>query len=210
MLDPDQVLAYAQADFEGPHSNFITLFSEKNKGDEPEGLVLDMGCGPGDITFRFASRFAKARIHAVDGSLEMIKYANNQLSLKPDIKDNIMFIISTLQDYKPLDKYDCVISNSLLHHMADPAIFWENLIRLSGPQTKVFVMDLLRPRGMEEAMILTNKYAGDEPDVLKKDFYNSLLAAFEVGEVENQINKAGLDLKVEQVSDRHLITYGSV
>jgi len=48
-----------------------------------------------------------------------------------------------------------------------------------------------------------------EAPVLKEDFYNSLLAAFEPGEIEAQLREAGLGaLQIEQVSDRHLAVWG--
>ena len=208
MLEPDQVRAYAEADFEEPHSNFINLFNEKFPDDIPGGLVLDLGCGPGDISFRFATAFQDTQIHAVDGSMEMLKYANGLLSNKTDIKNRIIFIHSTIQDYNPIDKYDYIISNSLLHHLVDPMVLWVSVKNFSNIKCRFFIMDLLRPESIEDAMKLTNKYFKDAPGVLKKDFHNSLLAAFEVDEVVNQLATAGLDLTVEQVSDRHLIVYG--
>ena len=208
MLDPEQVAAYAKADFEEPNSNFIYLFKEKFPDYTPEGLVLDLGCGPGDISFRFVSAFPDTLIHAVDGSLEMINYGTNLLSERLDIKNKIIFIHSTVQCYAPVDKYDYIISNSILHHLGDPMVLWESIKTFSKIGSRVFVMDLLRPESIEDAMSLTSKYTKDEPDILKRDFYNSLLAAFKINEVIDQMVKAGIDLKVEQVSDRHLIVYG--
>ncbi|HKQ32116.1 MAG TPA: SAM-dependent methyltransferase, partial [Thermodesulfobacteriota bacterium] len=61
----------------------------------------------------------------------------------------------------------------------------------------------------DEARRLVETYSPDEPDILKRDFYNSLLAAFETGEVKTQLVEAGLgSFTVERASDRHLIVYG--
>jgi len=208
MLEPEQVAAYAKADFEEPHSNFVKLFKKNFPDDEPHGLVLDLGCGPGDISFRFASAFPNILIHAVDGSLEMIKYGDNLLFKEAEIKDKIIFIHSRIQDYDPLDRYDYIISNSLLHHLGDRMLLWESIKKYKKEETRIFIMDLLRPASIEQAMELTNKYFKNEPAVLKRDFHNSLLAAFEIEEVKLQISSSGLNLTVEQVSDRHLIAYG--
>jgi len=52
-------------------------------------------------------------------------------------------------------------------------------------------------------------YSGDEPEILRTDFFNSLLAAFTPAEVEAQLAEAGLaDLRVEATSDRHLMISG--
>ena len=47
--------------------------------------------------------------------------------------------------------------------------------------------------------------------MLKRDFHQSLLAAYTPDEVRAQLATAGLDqLKVEAVSDRHLIVWGRI
>jgi hypothetical protein len=51
--------------------------------------------------------------------------------------------------------------------------------------------------------------SGDEPEVLKKDFYNSLLAAFEPKEIQDQLEETGLGhLSIRQISDRHITISG--
>ena len=71
-------------------------------------------------------------------------------------------------------------------------------------------MDLMRPGTKEKAKELVSMYAADAPEILKEDFYNSLLASYTVDEVREQLNKTGLALSVEAVSDRHLIAWGSI
>jgi hypothetical protein len=51
------------------------------------------------------------------------------------------------------------------------------------PGAPVLVMDLMRPASPAAAEALVEQYAAGEPEVLRRDFYNSLLAAFEPGEV---------------------------
>jgi hypothetical protein len=68
---------------------------------------------------------------------------------------------------------------------------------------------LKRPESITEAGRLRDTYAKDEPEVLRRDFYNSLLAAFEVGEIQAQLQDEGLaGLNVKAVSDRHLVISG--
>ncbi len=56
---------------------------------------------------------------------------------------------------------------------------------------------------------LHHRDAGEEPEVLRTDFFNSLLAAYRPSEVEEQLERAGLDpLSLEVVSDRHFIVWG--
>ena len=54
-----------------------------------------------------------------------------------------------------------------------------------------------------------DQYAAGEPEVLRRDFFNSLVAAFERGEVRAQLGRAGLGhFTVAEASDRHLLVRG--
>ena len=209
MEDPEQALAYGMADFEEPHSNFIKLLLSNCPIPGDIGAVLDLGCGTGDITFRVARAFPKAVIDAVDGSEAMLYYAGEGLGKKPEFEERIHFIRCKLENFEPGKSYDLIASNSLLHHIPEPARFWQDIKRLSRRGTFVFIMDLLRPGSTSEARRLVETYSPDEPDILKRDFYNSLLASFEIEEVKTQLHEAGLgSFTAERVSDRHLIVYG--
>lgn len=146
MEDPEQALAYGMADFEEPHSNFIKLLLSDCPLPEDIGAVLDLGCGTGDITFRVARSFPEAVVDAVDGSEAMLYHAREGLGKMPEFGERIRFIHCKLEDFEPGKSYDLIVSNSLLHHIPDPARFWRDIKRLSGRGTSVFIMDLLRPR----------------------------------------------------------------
>jgi hypothetical protein len=106
--------------------------------------------------------------------------------------------------------YDLIISTSFLHHLSDPSSLWKTIVEYASSGTKIFVYDLLRPSSQEEASRLVNLYSGSEPGVLRKDFFHSLLAAFEPEEVEQQLMLARLpELMLKVVSDRHLIVFGT-
>jgi hypothetical protein len=73
----------------------------------------------------------------------------------------------------------------------------------------IFIMDLTRPETEQAALELVNTYSGDEPEILRQDFYNSLCAAFTPEEVANQLVTGGIGhLKVAIISDRHMLIYG--
>ena len=59
MDDEAQALAYARADFAEPHDRFVALLRERVGA--PAGRALDLGCGPGDVTFRVARAFPAVR-----------------------------------------------------------------------------------------------------------------------------------------------------
>jgi SAM-dependent methyltransferase len=122
--------------------------------------------------------------------------------------------ISCFQGYLPGARlpqpdYEIILSSSLLHHLAEPGTLWDSLRQLGRPGTRVFVMDLLRPGSTQQADRLVERYAGDEPDILRQDFRNSLCAAYTPDEISAQLRAHRLHrLDLEVVSDRHFIVHG--
>ncbi len=209
MDDIDQVKAYAEADFNTPHNDFIDQLQTLINDPNFSGTALDLGCGPGDISFRFAKAFPSAKLHALDGSEPMLNYA--KAALTPDQTEQIHFIKGLLPDViLPQSSYEIIFSNSLLHHLPDPQVLWQTIKKYAKPRSVIFVMDLLRPGSIEEAQEMVNKYAANEPDVLQRDFYNSLLAAFSMKEINTQLAQASLNLHIVQVSDRHVLISGVI
>ncbi len=210
MDDEAQARAYAEADFEEPNSHFAALYDEFI-GRLPEGAaVLDLGCGPGDITLRIAAAHPQIEIHGLDGSAAMLAFGHAALAQQPGLRERVSFIEGLVPDaLLPRARYDAVISNSLLHHLHDPETLWRMIQARARPGAPVLVMDLMRPADEPAAQALVAQYAANEPEVLRRDFYNSLLAAFELDEVRQQLELAGLArLEVKPVSDRHLLVSG--
>lgn len=210
MIGVEQARAYAAADFEEPHSTVIRLFRETFGTCLPGRTVIDLGCGPGDITFRFARAYPECVIHGIDGSEAMLAEARRALARIPEFDGRVVFVHGTLPDVElPLPLYDVVISNSLLHHLHDPMVLWETIKCCASPGAAVFIVDLKRPESEEEARRLTERYCKTEPDILRRDFFNSLCAAFEAAEIRDQLRKAGLDgFIVREISDRHVMIAG--
>lgn len=210
MEGDDQARAYAEADFSEPHNNFIALFQQLFSSYKINGYVLDFGCGPADIAIRFAKAHESCIVHGIDGSEAMLFYGKQAIERSPEIQNRVKLFHKTLPTESLLNsKYDVIICNSLLHHLANPQILWDTIKCYANSNAPVFVMDLKRPDSQNEARILTDKYTSDEPEILRNDFYNSLLAAYEIDEVKDQLKIARLEkFCVKQVSDRHLIVYG--
>lgn len=209
MDDAVQARAYADADFESAHQAFIHLFQEKFPQLEITNEVLDLGCGPCDISRRFANAFPDAILHAVDGATSMLQEAD-RLNKQHGLNKRIRLIESRLPNLDlPQQHYHTIISNSLLHHLHAPHVLWQTIQSHAKPFANVFVMDLMRPETKEMAEALVEQYAIHEPEILKQDFYHSLCAAFTPDEVQEQLDDHSLSqLSVEIVSDRHMIIYG--
>ncbi len=208
MEDAEQALAYSEADFSEPHNRFVDKFDEMFPDAPEEGFALDLGCGPADVSCRFAKRHPGLVIHGVDGSEAMLAPGRGRIA-RLGLEQRVKLFRILLPNELPRPHYDIVISNSLLHHLPDPQILWATVKRAGTPGAPLFAMDLMRPESRRRAEQLTRLYAGGEPEVLRRDFFNSLLAAFTEEEVRRQLQSAGLEsVHVTAASDRHLIVYG--
>lgn len=209
MDDVEQVLAYAQADFSQENQGFVDRFRECFP-DFSEGYVLDLGCGPGDIPIRFARAVPGCRMTAVDASAPMVKLAEEAVR-RAGLSSRIAFRCERFQSFAGAERADAAISNSLLHHVPNPLQFWHKLRLAVKPGSPVLVMDLLRPESPEEAQAIVDRYAFGAPDILRRDFYNSLLAAFTEDEVAAQLAEMNLSrLLIDVPDDRHWVVGGLV
>lgn len=209
MDEEEQCLAYAQADFEEENQGFVDRFREYFP-DLTAGHVLDLGCGPGDIPIRFVRALSGCRVTGVDASPAMIRLAEEAVR-KAGCVDRITLRCERLQSLALSEPADAAISNSLLHHLPNPLQFWYGLKKLVKPGSYVLVMDLLRPESPEEAQAIVDCYAADEPAILRRDFYNSLLAAFTEDEVAAQLAELNLSrLLIDVVDDRHWVVGGRI
>ncbi|HKJ89196.1 MAG TPA: class I SAM-dependent methyltransferase [Gammaproteobacteria bacterium] len=211
MEGPEQARAYAEADFEEVNAGFVAGFQEQFPWLGGSPFLLDLGCGPGDIPRRLARAIPGALVQAVDGAAVMIELAREAISGTEE-EPRITLVQSTLQELEPPPMpFHAVVSNSLLHHLHDGADLWRTLTRVGAEGTAVYIMDLRRPDTPDAATGIVDQYAAAEPEQLRTDFYNSLLAAFTPEEVADQLRVAGLrGLAVEAVSDRHLLVAGTM
>ena len=209
MDDPEQALVYARADFEKENQGFVDRFREYFP-EFTEGHILDIGCGPGDIPVRFAQALPSCRITGVDASEPMIGLAGVAVK-QAGLAARITFRCERFQAVLLVEPADAAVSNSLLHHVPNPLQFWYRLRQLVKPGSPVLVMDLLRPDSPEEAQAIVDRYAAKEPEILRRDFYRSLLAAFTEDEVAAQLAEMNLSrLIIDVVDDRHWVVSGII
>ncbi|ALA57512.1 class I SAM-dependent methyltransferase [Nitrospira moscoviensis] len=209
MDDEAQVIAYAKADFAEENQGFVDRFRDCFPGFS-EGAIFDLGCGPGDIPIRFARALPKCRVVGIDASAPMIRWAEQAVSAA-GFTDRITVRCERIQDVPGANQADAIVSNSLLHHLPNPLLFWNRIRQLVKPGSPVLVMDLLRPDSPEAAQAIVDRYAANEPEILRRDFYNSLLAAFTEDEVSAQLARMNLTrLLIDVIDDRHWVVGGMV
>jgi len=212
MDDLEQAKAYDEADFSESHNRIVDLFSELAPPKALQGLVLDLGCGSGDLDFRLLNALPECSIIGIDGSRAMIELAREAAARHPNFEGRASFVEAFIpSDTIPKAPYSTLMSNGFLHHLHNPQGLWETIKERATPDTFIFVSDLRRPAGMDEAHRIVEELASDEAEILKRDFFNSLCAAFRVREVEEQLAQAGIaGLTVRQLHENHLVVHGRI
>ena len=211
MDDEAQARAYAQANFAEPHNMFIQEFYDTFPEMDVSGHILDLGCGPADISIRFAQSFPDCVIDGLDGAKRMLEHGKLAIQ-KAQLEDRIHLIRGMLPGASlPRDHYKVIISNSLLHHLHEPEVLWQSIKQFGISGSRVFIMDLMRPESEQVARQFVELYSMGEPQILKDDFYHSLCAAFLPEEIQSQLEAAGLShFGIKLVSDRHVIVFGTL
>ncbi len=216
----EQIKAYSNADFDCSDNAFMNflekLLDKRSLKINRDSLIIDLGCGPGNITERLALKWPNSRVVGVDGSIAMLREAEKR-------KDEMNFRFSKgTFSYVCMDIFaltenppnfllgaDLVVSNSFIHHIHEPSKFWLAVKNISSFKTFHFHRDLRRPSTIEEAFLLQKKYLPKVTGVLARDYLSSLRAAYTVKEVMSQIDDMGLDaMFVDELEDRYLEIYG--
>lgn len=99
--DPDRYLTYA--DERG--RPFVDLVSRI--GAEAPARVVDLGCGPGNLTRLLADRWPGATVTGLDSSPQMIEAARRHVP-------GIGWEVADLRDWQPEEPVDVVVSNATL------------------------------------------------------------------------------------------------
>jgi 2-polyprenyl-3-methyl-5-hydroxy-6-metoxy-1,4-benzoquinol methylase len=219
MEDPQQALAYAEADFAATDQELVEAIKALlPPATGRQERLLDLGCGPGNISFRLARPRPGASLLAIDGAPAMLQLAEQRRQADPLAWPGLRFHQACLPlppgwaeglptPFQP--PFSALVSNSLLHHLHDPLVLWRSLHQLGGPGALVVVRDLRRPASLAATEALVQRYAATAPAVLRRDLAHSLRAAFRPAEVRRQLAATGLEtLTVEALGDRYLQVTG--
>ena len=99
--DPERYLTYA--DERG--RPFVDLLA-RVAAEEPREVV-DLGCGPGNLTGLLAQRWPGAHVVGLDSSPEMIEQARG-------LGQTVTYDVADLRDWRPADPVDVLVSNAAL------------------------------------------------------------------------------------------------
>ncbi|MEX0611579.1 MAG: methyltransferase domain-containing protein [Pirellulales bacterium] len=166
--------------------------------------VLDLGAGTAQIPIELARRAPAVHTTAVDAAESMLAVARENIA-KVGLKDRIELVLTDAK-HLPFDdgSYSVVVSNSILHHIAEPREVIAEAIRVATPGGLLFHRDLARPRDEAHLSRLVDTYAGDATSYQRKLFADSLRAALTLVEMRALVANFGLPSSTVQLSsDRH-------
>lgn len=226
MESPEEALAYDAMDHSEVNRRFVDDFlaaydeahpsepiEPDNEGDDfasesPHGPgiveTLDLGTGTAQIPIELARRQRGFRVMAVDLSPSMLQLARGNI----EVAGLTNWIRVDLVDAKRLPyepgRFGAVISNSIVHHLADPRDALADACRVVAPGGLIFVRDLSRPADLEELNRLVELYAGEADDRQRGMFADSLHAALDLASIREIVAELGFDREtVRATSDRH-------
>jgi trans-aconitate 2-methyltransferase len=100
--EPQTYLAYADE----RSRPFFDLLA--HVGAQDPAYVVDLGCGPGNLTATLARRWPRAHVHGVDSSAEMVEAARGLAG------DRLGFEVADLRALAPPRPVDVLVSNATL------------------------------------------------------------------------------------------------
>ncbi len=196
MSGEDEVSAYASAaaqrHLESLDNTFVDqVLSLMPRGNALTGFLLDVGCGPGNIALKLARRSPGLTIVGLDRSRNMVRAAC-QAAAKVGVEGRVFFQQARAGEIPcPGGTFDMVLSNSVLHHLADPSIVLEEMLRVAKPGGAIVVRDLRRPSRLAcpwHVRWYGRHYSG----IMKRLFEDSVRAAYTPEELAGLLGRSGM------------------
>ena len=140
MKKKEQVISYDEADFSEGENNLINQINyfllKNNISLSEKDLIVDLGCGPGNITEKLSIKWPNTEVIGVDGSKEMIMKAESRkkIALNERKFKNLSYICADIKDLKlnliaPKKQISLLVSNSLIHHIKYLEDFFKTIRR---------------------------------------------------------------------------------
>jgi len=196
MSGADEVSAYASAAGQKHLDALDNTFVEEMlslgppKGT-PAGLLLDVGCGPGNIVLKIAQRCSRLSIVGVDRSANMVQAAR-RAAAELGLGSRVFYYQGNADQISFADgTFDMVLSNSVLHHLTNPSKALEEMLRVTKPDGAVLLRDLRRPSRLAfpwHARWHGRHYSG----IMKRLFEDSVRAAYTPDELADLLGRAGI------------------
>jgi len=207
VLEPEVMDTYEEArdydsmDHQAVNKLFVDdLLAVGNIGND----ILDVGTGTAQIPVELCRQSEDCRIIAIDMAVHMLDLARFNIEVDGFTQRIFLQQIDAKDMQFESEMFDCVMSNSIIHHIPEPLAVLAESIRVTRPGGLLFFRDLLRPESGEEVAHLVSTYAGDENEHQRQMFDDSLRAALSLSEVRAMVSSLGFEAEtVQATSDRH-------
>ncbi len=196
MSEEDEVSAYASAASQEHLEALDNTFVEQVRTLAPHteqltGMILDVGCGPGNIALKIARRCPGLSVIGLDYSLNMVKAARLSAA-EAGIESRALFQQGSAAEVPFADgTFDIVISNSVLHHLADPLKVFKEMLRVAKPEGTILVRDLCRPSRLAYPWHV-RWYGRHYSGLMRKLFEDSVRAAYTPDELAGLLGRCGM------------------
>ncbi len=205
MDSPEEAAAYDAMDHREPNAAFVERLLELGAADHADPM-LDIGTGNGLIPILLAERLPEAKIVGVDLSRHMLKLARRHLERSAVDEDRVLFKLGRAQElaFEPAT-FECVFSNTILHHLPDPEPMLREAWRVLKPGGVLLIRDLFRPPDDAAVEHLVEQHAAEADERGRQLLRQSLKAAFTPDELRAIVARLGWpDVEVVVDTDRHV------
>lgn len=214
MDTPDEARDYDAMDHAPVNARFcedLLLFARTLGERHPR--VVDFGTGTAQIPIALCGRAAGFTVVAIDLAENMLALAERNVA-HAKLGDRIL-LEKVDAKRTPFEDgaFGACISNSIIHHIPEPARCFAEMWRVTAPGGFLFVRDLHRPASDAEIDRLVAIYGGSPPadparitsfEHQRALFRASLCAALTVAEVAALMAPLGIPASgVAMTSDRH-------
>jgi ubiquinone/menaquinone biosynthesis C-methylase UbiE len=175
--------------------------------------VIDFGTGTAQIPIALCSRAAGFSVVAIDLAENMLALARTNVA-RAGLDDRIRLVKVDAKGTSFEDgAFGACISNSIIHHIPEPAQGFAEMWRVTAPGGLLFVRDLHRPESDAAVDQLVALYGGSPPadpalvasfEHQRSLFRASLCAALTVAEIAALVAPLGVPASaITMTSDRH-------
>lgn len=204
MDTPEEARDYDAMDHTEVNARFVADFLAAH-GPCRGGQILDVGTGTARIPIELCRRDPAARVVASDLADHMLALAVRNVEAA-GLAERIEVRRADAKRGAAADegRYEAVLSNSIVHHIPEPADVLRAMLKAVAPGGTVFVRDLARPASVADLARLVETYAAGESEHARALFAASLHAALTVEEVDRLLQELGVRRPdVRMTSDRH-------
>ena len=175
--------------------------------------VVDFGTGTAQIPIALAGRAGGFAVVGIDLSEHMLALGRANVA-RAGLSERVSLeLVDAKRTPYEDGAFGATISNSIVHHIPEPALCFAEMWRVTAKGGLLFVRDLHRPENEVEVDRLVALYGGEAPadptrvpsfENQRALFRASLCAALTVSEIARMVAPLGVPASaVKMTSDRH-------